>query len=224
MQVAAGQSIWMIPPHFGVWIPAKTLHSIRMSTPVSMRTLYLRSGLVNKRSTQCYVLHIRTMLRELILDSVHIGHLLTGDRAHSAMRTLIVLEIENASMLPTSLTVPDDIRARRIAYQILNDPAKHESLRALCQLNGASIRTIQRIFRRETGTDFETWRQQARLMRGIELLVSGQSVKQVSAVLGYRHAAPFTTLFRRTIGLTPGAWIQVFRSDVLLASRTSSRP
>jgi AraC-like DNA-binding protein/mannose-6-phosphate isomerase-like protein (cupin superfamily) len=212
MQVSSGPSIWLMPPHFAVWIPAETPHSIRMSSPVSMRTLYLRVGLVKKGANKCRVLHVRPMLRELILDSVRIGQLLTRDRLHAAMRSLIISEIENASVMPTSIAVPEDIRARRIACHILDHPGKQESLEALCHANGASLRTIQRIFRRETGIDFETWRQQARLMRGVELLVSGQSVKEVSGALGFSHIAPFIAMFRKTLGVTPGAWIQSFRT------------
>lgn len=213
MQVSSGRNIWLIPPHFGLWIPAKTVHSIRMPTPVSMRTLYLRTGLVKKGATICRVLHVRPILGELILDSVRIGSLLSRNRLHAAMRTLIVSEIENASIMPTTVALPEDLRARRIAHQVLTHSAKQESLHELCRDNGASLRTVQRIFRRETGMDFETWRQQARLMRGIELLVAGQSVKQVSGALGYTHSAPFISLFRKVIGVTPGAWIRAFRAN-----------
>src|ERR1022692_1127201 len=39
MEVCAGQSLWLTPPHLAVWIPARTQHRIRMPGAVSMRTL-----------------------------------------------------------------------------------------------------------------------------------------------------------------------------------------
>ena len=39
MEVAADPSLWLIPPHFAIWIPAHTVHSIKMPGRVSMRTL-----------------------------------------------------------------------------------------------------------------------------------------------------------------------------------------
>src|SRR5690348_11502107 len=45
MEVSAGQSYWLIPPNFAIWIPAATAHRIRMAGPVSMRTVYLRRSL-----------------------------------------------------------------------------------------------------------------------------------------------------------------------------------
>jgi AraC-like DNA-binding protein len=65
----------------------------------------------------------------------------------------------------------------------------------------------QRIFRREVGTDFETWRRQARLMKAVELLAQGRSIKAVAFAVGYRQASTFVAMFRRALGLTPKAWI-----------------
>src|SRR5262249_51360011 len=48
MEVVAERSFWLIPPQFAVWIPAKTVHRIRMPGAVSMRTLYLRPGVASR--------------------------------------------------------------------------------------------------------------------------------------------------------------------------------
>jgi transcriptional regulator GlxA family with amidase domain len=87
-------------------------------------------------------------------------------------------------------------------------PGERQSFAALCDSAGASVRTMQRVFRRETGTDFEFWRRQVRLMKAIELLVSGESVKEVACALGYRQPTAFVEMFRGILGTTPGAWIK----------------
>ena len=56
--------------------------------------------------------------------------------------------------------------------------------------------------------DFESWRRQVRLMKGIELLVAGRSVKEVAYAVGYRQASAFVQLFRKTMGTTPKAWVR----------------
>src|ERR1035438_2686236 len=53
MEVASGQSLWLIPPNFAIWIPARTLHHIRMPGAVSMRTLYFRRGLARRIAAGC---------------------------------------------------------------------------------------------------------------------------------------------------------------------------
>ena len=80
MEVAADRSLWLIPPQFAVWIPAHTSHKIRMPGAVSMRTLYLRRGLASRLPRTCSVLHVKTLLRELIIEAARIGKLHTRNR------------------------------------------------------------------------------------------------------------------------------------------------
>jgi AraC-like DNA-binding protein len=207
MEVRAGRGVWLIPPHFGVWIPARTYHSIRMPEAVSMRTLYLRCGLAAGLPPSCAVLHITPLLRELIIEAVRLKQLRMRRRIHLAVRDLLISHLETASPMPTSVMFPGDPRARAIADAVMKDPAERCSLAMLCSSAGTSVRTIQRVFLREVGTDFEFWRRQVRLMKAIELLVSGRSVKETGFALGYRQPSAFVAMFRGILGTTPGAWI-----------------
>jgi AraC-like DNA-binding protein len=60
---------------------------------------------------------------------------------------------------------------------------------------------------------FEFWRRQVRLMKGIELLVAGRSVKAVAADVGYRQPSAFVELFRQTLGVTPGTWVAALEAQ-----------
>jgi AraC-like DNA-binding protein len=83
---------------------------------------------------------------------------------------------------------------------------------ALCAEAGASVRTIERVFRREIGSSFELWRRQVRLTKAVELLVSGYSIKEVAQKVGYCQSSAFVEMFRRTLGTTPKAWISALKS------------
>jgi AraC-like DNA-binding protein len=207
MQVSAGQCLWLIPPHFGMWIPARIGHSIKMPDAVSMRTLYMRRGLARLPAT-CTVLHITPLLRELIVEAVRLRELRTRDRLHCALRDLLLSKLENAAPMPMSLTLPQESRARAVADKVISNLAERQPFADMCTSVGASVRTVQRIFRREVGSDFESWRRQARLMKAVELLVAGNSVKEVSFALGYRQPTAFVEMFRGILGTTPGAWIK----------------
>src|SRR5438045_7606977 len=113
--------------------------------------------------------------------------------------------------MPTSVTLPKDSRARAIADTIIGNPSDRQSLAAMCNAAGVGVRTIQRVFRREVGSDFEFWRRQVRLMKAVELLISGHSVKEVGFALGYRQPTAFVEMFRGILGTTPGAWIKALQ-------------
>ncbi len=72
MEVSSDETVWLIPPHFALWIPARTYHRIQMPGPVSMRTLYLRNGLSARSERRCAVLHVTPLLRELIVETVRV--------------------------------------------------------------------------------------------------------------------------------------------------------
>jgi AraC-like DNA-binding protein/mannose-6-phosphate isomerase-like protein (cupin superfamily) len=211
MEVSAGQSLWLIPPHFAIWIPARTAHSIRMPEAVSMRTLYIRRGLVAGLPPTCAVIHVGPLLRELIVEAVRLKWLRIRDPLQCALRDLLLSQLAIASPMPTYVTLPKDSRARAMADMVIGNPSGRQSLAAMCGSSGASVRTIQRVFRREVGSDFEFWRRQVRVMKAVELLVGGRSVKETSAALGYRQTTAFVEMFRGILGTTPGAWIQALR-------------
>ncbi len=206
MEVASASSVWLIPPQFALWIPARTIHSIRMPGPVSMRTLYFRPGLVSGLSS-CAVLHVSPLLRELILEMVRAGQMRTRNSYECALRDLAIAQLQRASPIPSFVTLPRENRALAVARAVLASPAQSTSLARLSADAGASVRTIQRTFLREVGTDFESWRRQFRLTKAIELLVAGHSVKQVAASIGYRQPSAFVETFRRTFSTTPKAWM-----------------
>jgi len=206
MEISSGRSLWLIPPQFAIRISARTTHSIRMSGAVSMRTLYLRPSLLPKLPAACTVLHVTPLLRELILEAVRIGQLRARNRLHCALRDLILCQLERASAVPISLTLPTDSRALTVAQALLNNQNSNPSLHSLCAAAGASVRTIERAFRREVGTDIATWRRQARLLKAVELLAAGHLVKQAAFATGYRQPSAFVEMFRRTFAVTPKAW------------------
>jgi AraC-like DNA-binding protein len=206
MEIASGPGFWLIPPHFAIWIPARTPHNIRMPAAVSMRTLYLRPGLAPRLPAACTVLQVTPLLRELIVEAVRIGQLRWRTSLHRAIRDLILSNLQSAAPVPSFVTLPLDHRALLVAQTAMANLRGCGSFQALCDQAGASPRTIERIFRREVGLSFESWRSQFRLMKAIELLASGCLVKEVAFEIGYRQPSAFVEVFRRTLGATPKAW------------------
>lgn len=206
MEVTSGKSLWVIPPWFCLWIPAGTLHEIRMSSPVSMRTLYLRRTLANL-TPECRVLHIGSFMRELIFAVMRAGRLRYNNQVESALRVLLVAELRCADPVPTHVVLPRDPRAQKVARRVLANPALRLPQTELCQFAGVSVRTLERIFQREVGLDFESWRRQVRLVRAIELLVEGRSVKETAFLVGYQQPGAFVSLFKANFATPPKAWI-----------------
>jgi AraC-like DNA-binding protein len=181
-----------------------------MPEHVSMRTLYLRPRLTNLER-RCTVLHVSPLLRELIIEIVRVGNLRTGNRVENALQYLLVAQLERASPVPTGVGLPKDLRALTITQAVLQNPGSHPPLISMCASAGVSVRTLERIFLRDVGIDFESWRRQVRLMKATELLISGASVKEAAYSVGYQQSTAFVALFKATFGTTPKAWVVALR-------------
>jgi len=124
-----------------------------------------------------------------------------------ALRDLLIAQLRQASPVPTGVALPRDERALAVARAVLENPALRDSLASLCKSVGVGVRTLQRAFRRDIGMDFESWRRQVRLMKAVELLVAGRSVKEVAFSVGYQEPSAFVSLFRCAFGDTPKKWV-----------------
>jgi AraC-like DNA-binding protein/mannose-6-phosphate isomerase-like protein (cupin superfamily) len=208
MEVHSDQSMWLIPPSFALWVPARVRHRIRMPAAVSMRTLYLRPGLVQRADSSCVVLSVSPLLRELVVETVRVGKLRLRTPEQCTLRDLTVLHIGRATAIPTETRMPRESRALAVAMRILDSLSQSPSLQTLCSDVGVSTRTLQRLFRKNVGVDVDSWRRQVRLTRAVELLLAGDSVKQVAFSVGYNQPSAFVAAFRRTFGFTPKAWVE----------------
>ncbi len=211
MLVSSGNNTWLIPPHFALWIPARQRHQLQMRSAASMRTLYLRPGLVCRFGNNCQVLHVTNLLREVVLEIVAAGALRVRNAYECALRDVLLGCLQKASPLPTRITLPADPRAMKLAQAVLQHPGAPRPLTSLCMQVGLGVRTLQRLFQKELGMDFDSWRRQVRLINAIELLVAGNSVKQTALEVGYRQPSAFVEMFRATFGQTPKAWVMALQ-------------
>ena len=173
-----------------------------------MRTLYLRPKLAALRPA-CEVLQVTPWLREIVLEIVRRRRLRYRNRVECALRDVLIDGLQRASSVRAVVIMPKDSRAASVARLVMADPAHRPSLQDMCASAGASVRTIERVFRRETGTNFESWRRQVRLMKAVDLLVGGRSVKETAFEIGYQNTSALVSLFRNTFGTTPKSWISM---------------
>lgn len=203
MTLRTKQGVWVVPPLRAVWIPANTPHSVAMSGPVSMRTLYFLPRLCRKFAGKCFVMNVSSLLRELILHACKLKRLSKGATAERRIIEIIVEQLKAVDSIPLQLPHPTDARAMRVAKALLAEPGDQRDLGKLCKDCGASKRTIQRVFLEETKMNFGKWRQQLRLLHGLQLLASGEKVTAAALEAGYSSPSAFISMFRKQLGTTP---------------------
>jgi len=206
MTVRTRAGTWVVPAQRAVWIPAGIAHSILMSGPVSMRTVYLRARLAGRLPRTCCVVNVSAFLQQLILQLCAHEKLSRRSKIHSHLIDVLIDQLETVKAAPLQLPSPSDGRAVRVAAALQRNPG--ESLAAVCEKAGASKRTVERLFLQETHLSLGKWRQQLRLLRSLELLAAGEKISHAALEAGYGTSSAFIAMFRKALGTTPRRYFE----------------
>lgn len=115
-----------LPTYRALWIPAGIAHTIAMSGPMAMRTLYLKAKLASTLPKACCVINVSPLLRELILGACKCAALKRTAPRQRHLIDLIRDQLETVQMVPLQLRNPDDSRAKRLAQVLLADPGTND--------------------------------------------------------------------------------------------------
>jgi len=212
LTVHTDTGLWVVPAHQAVWVPAGVRHGVEVAGGVAMRALYLSGALGDALHARlpgaCRVVEISPLLREVLRRAMRLR---TLDRRIPAERHLLDVLLDELTLLPLlplDLPMPRDARAARAAALIRAEPAAGNSLAEVARAAAASARTLERLFRAETGLPFGLWRQRARLLRALQLLAEGGTVTAAANAVGYESTSAFVFAFRRALGTTPGRYFK----------------
>ena len=208
MTLRTKQGIWVVPPMRAMWIPADTPHSVSISGQVSMRTLYLWPELCRNLPRKCFVMNVSGLLKELILHACKFSRLHQKAATERRIVELLLDQLKEVESVPLQLPRPMDARAKRVMEVLFANPGDQRTLEKLCRDCGASKRTVQRLFLEETKMTFAKWRQQLRLLHGMELLASGEKVTATALEAGYASTSAFISMFRKQLGTTPTRYLK----------------
>ncbi|GGK55754.1 AraC family transcriptional regulator [Amphritea balenae] len=194
---------WVVPPSQAVWIPAGIYHSVSPEISSEIRHLFIDPAYLHRFPTECSVVEVSPLLRELILKVADFGEDYADNSPASRICSVILDELQ--ALKPSLLHLPGaaDRRLLRIMQGMIERPETKTSLSYWSQLVGASERTLSRLFIKETGMTFQQWRKQLLLHEAINRLGKGESVINVALDLGYHSPSAFVSMFKKTLGKPP---------------------
>jgi len=208
MIVESGNECWTVPPSRGVWMPCGQVHAIRCVGNVKMRSVFVRTDAAAGLPLQSKAISISPLLSELIKASVGFTAPFAEDSREARVMRLILDEICVLPTLPLNLSQPSDNRLRVICTGLLERPDDNATVADWGLQLGVDEKTIQRLFRRETGMTFGQWRQQARLMQALERIALGERIIDVAGALGDDSPSALASLFKRQFGTTPSQFFK----------------
>ena len=207
MGVRTPRRAWIVPPSRALWVPARTVHEIHMHGAVEMRSLYLDDAASAAMPHTCVVLEVTPLLRELVVRAAALPPRYEESGDDGLLMRLLVAEMRRLPQCALDLPLPESADLMQLCERILSDLSTRRTCVGDAHEMSTSSRTLYRRFLRETGISFARWKQQARLLESVQRLAQGAPVTTVALDLGYESASAFSTMFRRSLGIAPRAFV-----------------
>lgn len=201
-------SVWIVPPHCAVWIPSGIPHSLKASGNIRIYCLFVDPDVEPALPTQCCTVAVSPLLQELLLRAASFPALYDENGPDGRIAKVLLDQLAAAAAVEQlNFPMPRDGRLRKIASAMMADPSDRATIAEWGRRMGAAERTLARILQRETGMSFGRWRQQLQILIALQRLAEGMSVQTVALDLGYESASAFITMFRKTLGKSPGRYL-----------------
>jgi len=213
LSVEVEGGLWIVPPRSAVWIPFHAMHAIKVSGALEGYTAFVDAAVEARLPETCCTVSVTPLLRELLIRAAHLPLFYEEGGANSRMVSVLLDEIAAAKVEDLHLPMPADPRLRSMVGIMMRAPAERGTLAGWGKRVGLSERTLGRLIARETGMSFGRWRQQLGVTLAVQWLAEGASIQQVAADLGYESVPSFVTMFRKSLGASPGRYMAERRPD-----------
>jgi AraC-like DNA-binding protein/quercetin dioxygenase-like cupin family protein len=197
---------WVVPATHAIWIPPHCVHSVRSYGPFSGWSVFITEHRCAQLPREPRAIKTTPLLREAV-RRVATWPGVELDQGQTRIAEVIIDELIASKEESLDLPRPENPRLVRITDALVSDLSDNRRLEEWATWAGLAPRTLSRRFVSETGMSFAQWRQQARLLRALELVADSVPVTTIALELGYDNVSAFIDMFRKAMGTTPGRYL-----------------
>ncbi|WP_286769822.1 AraC family transcriptional regulator [Sphingobacterium sp. 40-24] len=102
------------------------------------------------------------------------------------------------------MTLPHESRLQTVLNHLHDHYTEAITLDEIAMLSNLSLRTIERLFKKETGMTLAKYQQLLRIIKSLELLSTKQfTISQIAYKVGYKSVQAFTNSFYAVMKYRP---------------------
>lgn len=201
------QKIYLVPQNHVIWIPGSKKHRITSeSETVKLMVVLFRKVLEEDFFKEVHVFPAPSVLKEMLLYASKWNKLLIEDEEQSIFMNAILTSLPNFCNESSFLQIPAPVDSRlTMVCNFINVNFKqHLSIEDLAEKGNMSARSLQRIFKSETGISLKKYIQLIRIVKSVELIDSKQfTLSEIAFKVGYKSLSAFTLSYLSVMKLRP---------------------
>lgn len=201
------QKIYLVPQHHVIWIPSGKAHKITSeATTVNLMVFLFKTVFKEDFYQNVQVFAVPPVLKEMLLYASKWNQVLEDDEEQDVFFKAILKSLPNFCKESSYLEIPVPSDARLIPVSTYINSNFKYSLNAdeLAEKAKMSVRSLQRIFKNETGITLQKYLQLVRILKSIELIDTKQyTLSQIAYRVGYQSLSAFTASYHAVMKSKP---------------------
>lgn len=199
--------VFLLPQNHAAWIPPNTLHKTNThSDKIKLMVIFFDVESTLPFYQHADVFSVPPVLKEMIQYAEKWSKQLTRNADEEVFLKAMLNELPNfvAQALHLHMPLPSDPRLQAVLLHIHQHYSESLKIEDLVKYIPLSQRSLERIFKKETGLTLNKYLQMVRIIKSIELLSSNEfSISEIAYLVGYRSLQAFTNSFLSVMQMRP---------------------
>ncbi|MFP3831402.1 helix-turn-helix domain-containing protein [Chryseobacterium sp. SIMBA_028] len=206
------EKIYLLPQNHAVWIPSNVIHKTNShSEKIKLMIMFADTDTKNPFYDEVNVFSVPPVLREMIKYAERWSQLLKKDQDETIFLKALFNELPHfvEHSLKLHICLPKDKRLTKIIEHLHNHYNREVAIENLGEMALLSSRTLERIFKKETGLTLSKYQQMLRIIKSLELLSSGTlTISEIAYEVGYKSIQSYTRSFLSVMQFRPTDFIK----------------
>ncbi|MEE6128553.1 AraC family transcriptional regulator [Chryseobacterium arthrosphaerae] len=209
------ERIYLLPQNHAVWIPPGAIHKTN-SHSEKIKLMIMFADMAGKGDfyQEVNVFSVPPVLKEMIRYAEKWSKYLAEDHDEMIFLQALFNElprfVEHALRL--HICLPGDKRLTGVIEYLHHHYHEDIKIEELSDIALLSLRSLERIFKKETGLTLVKYQQMLRMIKSLELLSSGNyTISETAYEVGYKSVQAYTRSFQSVMQFRPTDFIKNIR-------------
>lgn len=210
--LTVGEKKYVVPQYHAAWIPPNALHKTNTHSPyIKLMVLFFDIKTPQPFYEEVAIFLAPPVLREMI----RYAEKWSNETAEQADETIflgaLLHELPHfvAQSLQLHLILPEDTRLTKAMNYLHDNYAGELQIHKLSALAALSTRTLERVFKKQTGLTLTKYQQMLRIIKSLELLsMHSFTISEIAFQVGYKSVQAYHKSFLSLMGSSPSDFLK----------------
>lgn len=204
--------IYLLPQNHVAWIPPNAIHKTNShSEMIKLMIIFFEVSKSDLFYHEVNIFSVPPVLKEMIKYAEKWSRNIEESADENIFLKALYNELPNfvADAIQLHISLPDDKRLSKAIKYLNNNYTKDLKMDELSEIAALSLRSIERIFKKETGLTLSKYQQMLRIIKSLELLSTHKwTISEIAYKVGYKSLQAYTNSFKSVMQYSPSDFLK----------------